>query len=95
VARKIGSAKKCAISSSKVRAALNKQTAGRSAKLYRELGLKIKVHHNTVKKYLTKMRVHRKAKKFTPKTTSTIRHQNQVEPRALFSKIMACHFLYK
>jgi DNA-binding transcriptional regulator YhcF (GntR family) len=59
----MGSRKKCALSSSKVRAALKKQTAGRSAKSYRELGWKIQVHHNTVKKYLTKIRVHRKAKK--------------------------------
>jgi DNA-binding CsgD family transcriptional regulator len=44
-----------------VRAALKKQTAGRSAKSYRELGRKIQVHHNTVKKYLTKIGVHRKA----------------------------------
>jgi hypothetical protein len=53
VERKIGSGKKCALSSSKVRAALKKQTAGRSAKSYRKLGRKIQeiqVHHNTVKK---------------------------------------------
>jgi hypothetical protein len=43
---------------------------GRSAKSYRQLGRKIKVHHNTVKKYWTKMRVHRKAKKSAPKTTA-------------------------
>jgi hypothetical protein len=30
---------------------------GRSAKSYREFGRKIQVHHNTVKKYLTKMEV--------------------------------------
>jgi DNA-binding transcriptional regulator YhcF (GntR family) len=54
--------KKCALSSSKVHAALKKQTAGRSAKSYRELGRKIQVHHKTVKKYLTKMEVHCKAK---------------------------------
>jgi hypothetical protein len=36
VKRKIGSGKKCALSSSKVRAALKKQTAGRSAKSYIE-----------------------------------------------------------
>jgi hypothetical protein len=47
---------------SKVRAALKKQTAGRSAKSYRELGRKIQVHHNTVKLYMTKMRVHCKEK---------------------------------
>jgi hypothetical protein len=54
---------------------MKKQTASRSAKLYRELGRKIQVHHNTVKKYLTKMRVHRKAKKIAPKTTA---HQQSV-----------------
>jgi hypothetical protein len=63
VEKKISSGKKCALSSSKVRAALKKQTAGRSAKSYRELGRKIQVHHNTVKKYLTKMGIHREAKK--------------------------------
>jgi hypothetical protein len=62
VERKIGSGKKCGFSSSKLRAALKKQTAGRSAKSYRELGRKIQVHHKIVKKYLTKMGVHRKAK---------------------------------
>jgi hypothetical protein len=36
---------------------LKKQTTGFSAKSYRELKRKIQVHHNTVKKYLTKMRV--------------------------------------
>jgi hypothetical protein len=65
VKRKIGSEKKCAFSSSKVRAALKKQPGGRSAKSYRELGRKIQVHHNTVKKYLTG--VHCKAKKSAPK----------------------------
>jgi hypothetical protein len=40
VERKIGSAgKKCALSLSKVRAALKKQTVGRNEKSYRELGV--------------------------------------------------------
>jgi ATP-dependent protease HslVU (ClpYQ) peptidase subunit len=43
VERKIGSGKKYAFSSSKVLAALKNQTAGRSAKSYRELGRKIKI----------------------------------------------------
>jgi hypothetical protein len=60
---------------SKVRAALKKQTVCRSAKSYRELGQKIQVNHNSVKKYLTKMGVHRKAKKFALKTTA---HQQSV-----------------
>jgi hypothetical protein len=66
-----------------------KQTAGRSAKSYHELGWKIQVHHNTLKKYLTKMGVYRKAKKSAPSKlqqnysiTSTIRHQSW---RKLFS----------
>jgi hypothetical protein len=42
--RKFGSSRKCALSSSKVCAALKKQTAGRSAKSYRELGRKIQIH---------------------------------------------------
>jgi hypothetical protein len=58
---------------------LKKQTAGRSAKSYRELGRKIQVHHNTVKKYLTKMGVHRKAKKSAPKTT--VRQQSVIKAR--------------
>jgi hypothetical protein len=49
VERKIGSGKKCALSPSKFRATLKKQTAGRSAKSYCELGRKIQVHHNTDK----------------------------------------------
>jgi hypothetical protein len=43
VERKIGFGQKCAISSSKARAVLKKQTAGRSAKSYRELGWKIQL----------------------------------------------------
>jgi hypothetical protein len=40
----------------------------------------IQVYLNTVKKYLTKMRVHRKAKIRTLNhSTSTIRHQNYVK----------------
>jgi transposase len=70
VEKKIGSGKKCALSLSKICVALKKQTAGRNAKSYRELRRKIQVHHNTVKKYLTKMGVHRKAKKSAPKTTA-------------------------
>jgi hypothetical protein len=58
---------------------LKKQTAGHSTKSYRELGRKIQVHHNTFKKYLTKTRVHRKAKKFAPKTTS--RQQSVIKAR--------------
>jgi hypothetical protein len=77
--RKISSGKKCALSSYKVRAALKKQTVGRSAKSYRELGRKIQVHHNTVKKYLTKMGVHRKAKNSSPKTTA--RQQSVIKAR--------------
>jgi hypothetical protein len=79
VERKIGSGKKRALSSSKVRAALKKQTTGRSAKFYRELGRKIQVHHNTVKKYLTKKGGHRKAKKSAPKTTA--RQQSVIKAR--------------
>jgi hypothetical protein len=59
VERKIGSGEKCALSSCKVRAALKKQS-------YHELGWKIQVHHNNVKKYLMKMEDHRRAKKSTP-----------------------------
>jgi AraC-like DNA-binding protein len=73
VEKKIGSGKKCAFSSSKVRAALKKQTASRSGKSYRELRRKIQVHHNTVKKYLTKMRVHSKAKKSAARQQSIIK----------------------
>jgi hypothetical protein len=70
VERKTGSGKKCSLSSSKVLTALKKQTVGCSAKSYRELGQKIQIHQNSVKKYLTKMVVHRKAKKSAPKTTA-------------------------
>jgi DeoR/GlpR family transcriptional regulator of sugar metabolism len=61
VERKIGSGKKFALASSKVRAALSPPC---------ELGWKIQVHHKTVKKYLTKMAVHRKAKNSAPITTA-------------------------
>jgi hypothetical protein len=62
VERKNWFREKCSLSSSKVRAALKKQTAGRSSKSYREMGRMIKVYHNTVKKYLIKIGVHCKAK---------------------------------
>jgi hypothetical protein len=80
--RKIDSGKKCALLSSKVRAVLKKQTAGRSAKSYRELGWKIQVHLKTVKKYLTKIGVHRKTKKSAPK--STARQQFVIKVRLKF-----------
>lgn len=67
--RKPGSGRKCALKDSKVRANLKQQTAGRSAKSYSELGRKFKVHRDTIKMYLTKMGVNRKAKKSAPKTT--------------------------
>jgi DNA-binding transcriptional regulator YhcF (GntR family) len=68
-----------ALSSCKIRAALKNHTTGRSAKSYRELGQKIQVHHNTVKKYLTKMGVHHKTKKSAPKTTA--RQQSVIKAR--------------
>jgi hypothetical protein len=71
-----GSGKKCAFSSSKVRAALKKQTADRSAKSYRQSEWKLQAHH---KKYLTEMGVYRKAKKSTPKTTE--RQQSVIKAR--------------
>jgi hypothetical protein len=67
-----------------------KQTAGRSAKSYRESGWKIQVHLNTIKKELTKMVVHHKVKKIHTEnhSTSTIRHQSNVE--ALDAKLFLC-----
>jgi hypothetical protein len=74
--KKIGSGRKCGLSSFKVRAGLKKQAAGRSAKLYREL---------RQKKHLTKMRVHRKAKKSALKTTtrqySIVHHQSNTQKK--------------
>jgi hypothetical protein len=105
--KKIGSGKKCALSSSKFRAALKKQTAVHSAKSYRELGRKIQVQHNTVKKYLTKMGVHRKAKKSAPNTTArqkfvikarlkrSLRHSIQKNPKGpqnSFEPKSQCHY---
>jgi hypothetical protein len=89
VGRNIGSGKKCALSSSKVRVALKKQTASRSAKSYHELGRKNQVHHYTVKKYSTKIGVHRKAKKkIAPKTTT--RQQSVIKARLkLLTQIFA------
>jgi hypothetical protein len=42
-------------------------------------GPKIQVHHNTVKKYLTKIEVHQKAKNSAPKTTA--RQQSIIKAR--------------
>jgi DNA-binding transcriptional regulator YhcF (GntR family) len=53
VERKICSGRKFTLSSIKFRAVWKKQTMGRNAKSYRELGRKILIHPNTVKKYLT------------------------------------------
>jgi hypothetical protein len=95
VERKIDSGKKCALSSSKGCAALKKQTAGCSSKPHRELGRKIQVHHKTVKKYSTKMGVHRKAKKFAPKTTA--RQQSVIKARLklLTQIIFSAKSIYK
>jgi hypothetical protein len=79
VKKKIDSTLKSAFSSSKTRAALKKQTTGHSAKAHRGLRQKIPVHHNTVKKYLTKIRVLTKAEKSAPKTTS--RQQSVIKAR--------------
>jgi hypothetical protein len=84
--------KKCALSSSKVRAALKKQTAGRSPKSYRELERKIQVHHNTIKKYLPKMEVHRKSKKSALKTTA--RQQTVIKVR-LTQNFFSAKLIYK
>jgi hypothetical protein len=65
---KIGSGQKFAPLPSKSCATLKKQTAGCSAKSYRKLGQKIQIHHNTIKKYSKKMKIHRKA---TPETTAS------------------------
>jgi hypothetical protein len=69
-------------SSSKVYAALNKQRGGR-------------VHHNTVKKYLTKMSIHRKAIKTAPKTTE--RQQSVIKARLklLTKNIFSEKLIYK
>jgi hypothetical protein len=95
VDRKIGSGKICALSSSKVCAALKKQTAGRSAKLYRELGRKIQVHHDTDKKYLTKMRVHRKAQKPPPKTTARQQSVIKASLKLLAQNFFSAKSIYK
>jgi hypothetical protein len=55
---KTDSCRKCVFSLSKPCAALNKQKTSPSTKSYRKFWPKIQVHHNTVKKYLTKMVVH-------------------------------------
>jgi hypothetical protein len=92
VERKIGSGKKCVLSPS---AALKKQTTGRTAKSYRELGQKIQVHHNTVKKYLTKIEVHCKAQESPPKTTT--RQQSVIKARLklLTQKNFSAESIYK
>jgi hypothetical protein len=41
-----------------------------AVKSYRELRLKIQIHHNTVKKYLAKIEEYCKAKKSVTKTTA-------------------------
>jgi hypothetical protein len=47
----------------------NKQRLA-AVKSYRELRLKIQMHYNTIKKYLTKIGEYRKAKKSATKTTA-------------------------
>jgi hypothetical protein len=95
VERKIGSGEKCALSSSEGRDVLKKQTAGHSAKSYRALGRKIQVYHNTVEKYLTKMRVFRKTENPAPKTT--VRQQSVIKARLklLTQNIFSVKSIYK
>jgi hypothetical protein len=95
VETKIGYGKKCALPSSKVRAALKKQTAGRSAKSYHELGWKIQVHHGTVKNYLTKMRVHRKAQKPPPKTIARQQSVIKASVKLLAQNFLSAKSIYK
>jgi hypothetical protein len=71
--RKIGSGQKC-FSPSKTRTALKKQTSSIS---YRDFGWKI--CYKIVKNYLKNIGVHRKSKKFTPKTKA--RQQSVIKAR--------------
>jgi hypothetical protein len=66
---------------------------GRSIKSYLQLERKIQAHNNTVKKSLTKMRVHRKAKKSTPKTT--IQSVSQAMLKLLTQNFFSAKLIYK
>jgi hypothetical protein len=72
---------------------LKKQTAGRSAKSYRELGWKIQAHHYTVKKHLTKMGVHHK--KSVPKTTARQQSFTKTRLKLLTQNFFSAKSIYK
>jgi hypothetical protein len=69
---------------------VEKRTASHSRKWHRKLRQKMQVHHNTVKKYLTKMGVHRKGKKSAPKTTA--RQQSVIKAKL---KLLTQNLIYK
>jgi hypothetical protein len=69
---------------------LKKQTASWS-----ELGWKIQVHHNTLKNYLTKMGVHRKAKKSAPKPTARQQSVNKAWLKLLTQNFFSSKSIYK
>jgi DNA-binding CsgD family transcriptional regulator len=61
---------------------------GRSRKSYRELGRKIQIHHNTVKKYLTKMGIQiRKIR--------TVRQQSVIKGKARLKLLAQIFFSVK
>jgi DNA-binding transcriptional regulator YhcF (GntR family) len=68
---------------------------GRSAKSYRELGRKIQIHHNTVKKYLTKMEVRRKAKESAPETTARQQFVIKAGLKLLTQNFFSAKSIYK
>ncbi|KAF2903590.1 hypothetical protein ILUMI_02597 [Ignelater luminosus] len=72
VQKKPGTGKKCLFQNSKVRAKLKAETAGRSAKSYRELRRKYKVDHKTVKKYLESMEYAKETKDYVLKEEKSI-----------------------
>jgi hypothetical protein len=92
--RKTGSGRKSALSGSKVRAKLKAETQGRSAKSFRSLGRKYKVHHATVKKCLEQMGVHRRVKQSAPKQTEKQKTIKQ-RLRRLSQTIFAASSTYK
>lgn len=95
VERKPGSGKKCSLQDSKVRAKLKAETAGRSAKSYRQLGKKYKCDKNTVKRYLESMGIEKKKKKTAPFTTEKQQNVIKCRLRELSKNYFSCSSEYK
>lgn len=95
VNRKPGSSRNTTFSDSRVCARLKAETQGRSAKSYRALARKYGTNHSTIKKYLEKMNIRRRAKKTAPSQTDRQKNVIKKRLRLLSQNFFAAQSNYK